>query len=49
MVRLARKEYEEAIAVLERAIKMAPDEGTKAYLKNELDFFKMEQEMAEDE
>lgn len=49
MVRMARKEYEEAIAVLERAIAMAPDEGTKDYLRNELEFFKMEQEMAEEE
>ncbi len=49
MVRMARQDYDEAIAVMERAVAMAPDEGTKSYLKNELEFFKMEQEMAEDE
>ena len=48
MVGLARKEYDEGIAVMERAVAIAPDEPTRAYLQNELEFYKMDREMAED-
>ncbi|VAX40716.1 hypothetical protein MNBD_PLANCTO03-469 [hydrothermal vent metagenome] len=49
MVRMARQEYAEGVAVMERAVAVAPSESVRAYLENELEFYKMEQEMAEDE
>lgn len=49
MVRMARKEYVEGVAVMERAVAVAPSESVRAHLENELEFLKMEQEMAEEE
>lgn len=49
MVRMSRQEYDEAIAVMERAIEVAPNDQMKAYLQNELAFYKMDKEMAGDE
>jgi thiol-disulfide isomerase/thioredoxin len=49
MVRMAREEYDEGIAVMERAIDLAPTEARKAYLRNELEFYRMDKEMAEDD
>lgn len=49
MVRMARKEYDEGIAVMERAIALAPTSSIKAYLENELEFYRMDREMAEED
>jgi len=49
MVRMARKEFDEAIAVMERAIDVAPNESQRAYLENELDFYRWDKERAEQE
>ena len=46
MVRMARKEFDEGVAVMQRAIDIAPNEQTRAYLLNELDFYKWEQQRA---
>lgn len=47
-VRMAREEYDEAIAVMERAVAVAPDERMRAYLQNELEFYEMDRDMAAD-
>lgn len=49
MVRRARGELDEAIAVLERASAVAQDRGMRRSLENELEFLRMEREMAERE
>lgn len=47
MVRHSRREFAEAVAVLERAIAVAPTPETKEYLENELEFYKWDLEDAE--
>ncbi len=39
----------EGMAVMERAVDLAPTESMKAYLENELEFYRMDREMAEEE
>jgi len=46
MVRHSREEFAEAVAVLERAIAVAPTPETKASLENELEFYKWDMENA---
>ncbi len=47
MVRLAREEFDEAIATLQRAIDVAQMPAMRAHLKNELEFYKFDKETAE--
>lgn len=47
MVRLARKEYDESIAVLQRAIDVAQNPAMRAHLENELEFYQLDKAMAE--
>ena len=49
MVRHSREEFAEAVAVLQRAIAVAPTPETKAYLENELEFYRWDLEDAERE
>lgn len=44
MVRMHRKEYDEAIAAMQRAIDIAPTPAVKDYLSNELEFYKLDKE-----
>lgn len=44
MVRMRRKEYDEAISVMQRAVDVAPTPAIKAYLANELEFYKLDKE-----
>ncbi len=47
MVRLAREEFDEAIATLQRAIDVAQTPAMRAHLKNELEFYTFDKETAE--
>lgn len=46
MVRLQREEFDEAVAVMQRAVDVAQNEAQRAYLSNELDFYKFDRDRA---
>jgi len=46
MVRLAREEYDEAVAVLQRAVDVAQTPAMRDHLANELEFYKFDRDLA---
>ena len=48
MVHMRRKEFDKGIAAQQRAIDLAPSPAMKQHLGNELEFFRLEKEFAQD-
>lgn len=47
MVHIRRKEFDEAIAVQQRAVDIAPSPAVRQHLQNDLDFYRMDKEFEE--